>query len=160
MADVHNRTQRRRNMSAIRGRDTKPEVVLRRLLHRRGLRYRLHDTGLPGKPDLVFPQFNAVLFVHGCFWHQHSNCKIASLPKTNVEFWTKKLSGNKERDFRNYRELVTSGWRVGVIWECATRKKEFDLDRLVNNILGSDSWEIPEPFYKSSSLRVLSSELF
>ena len=112
------------------------------------------------RPDIVMRKHRICIFVHGCFWHQHSNCKIASLPKTNVAFWTKKLSGNKERDLRNYRELVTSGWRVGVIWECATREREFDADLLVNNILGSDSWEIPEPFSKSDSLQALSSEPF
>ena len=147
-------------MSNIRSKNTKPEVLMRKLLHARGFRFRIGQKIEKTRPDIVMRKYRICIFVHGCFWHQHSNCKIASLPKTNVEFWTKKLSGNKERDLRNYRELVTSGWRVGVIWECAIRKKEFDSDLLVKNILGSDSWEIPEPFSKSDSLKALSSELF
>ena len=158
--DVVKPEKRSQMMRNIRSRNTKPEVLVRKLLHARGLRFRIGQKIEKTRPDIVMRKHRICIFVHGCFWHQHRNCKIASLPKTNVEFWTKKLSGNKERDFRNYRELVTSGWRVGVIWECATRKKELDADLLVNNILASDSWEIPEPFSKSDSLKALSSEPF
>jgi len=120
MADVLTPEQRRYNMSRIRGRDTKPEMLIRRGLHARGLRYRLHDRSLPGRPDLIFPKFRAAVFVHGCFWHFHG-CALSKLPVTRQDFWLQKLGRNKLRDQHAVRALVEDGWRVLVIWECAFR---------------------------------------
>lgn len=108
-------------MSGIRGRDTKPEMTVRRYLHGCGLRYRLHDRSLPGAPDLVFRKFRVVVMVHGCFWHQHQNCQYATTPKNNSEFWQTKFAGNVERDKRSIERLVATGWRVIVLWECGLR---------------------------------------
>jgi DNA mismatch endonuclease (patch repair protein) len=107
-------------MAAIKGSDTKLELLIRKLLHQRGFRYRLHDRKLPGKPDLVFPRYQAVLFVNGCFWHGHE-CPQFHWPKTRPEFWQDKISGNMSRDLLNYATLAATGWRVGLIWECATK---------------------------------------
>ena len=105
-------------MAAIKGSDTKSELLIRTLLHQRGFRYRLHDRKLPGKPDMVFPKFRAVLFVNGCFWHGH-DCSQFHLPKTREEFWQEKIGGNVRRDLRNEAALSAAGWRIGLIWECA-----------------------------------------
>lgn len=105
-------------MSRIGGKDTKPELLLRRALHALGLRYRLHGKDLPGKPDLVFPKHRAVVFVHGCFWHRHQGCKVATSPKSNIEFWQAKFSRNVQRDAANVAALERRGWRVFVAWEC------------------------------------------
>lgn len=120
MADVLTVAQRRFNMSRIRGRDTKPELILRLGLHARGLRFRLHRRDLPGCPDLVLPRFNAVLFVHGCFWHGHG-CAMFKLPVTRAKFWATKIEGNRARDACALRRLERSGWRTLVLWECALR---------------------------------------
>jgi DNA mismatch endonuclease (patch repair protein) len=120
MTDVLTAAQRQLNMSRIRGRDTKPEMLVRQGLHARGLRYRLHDRKLPGRPDLVFPRHGAVVFVHGCFWHAHG-CALSKLPATRQDFWKKKLEGNAARDRRAIDALRADGWRVLVIWECALR---------------------------------------
>lgn len=105
-------------MSLVRGRDTKPELRVRKALHAEGLRYRLHDASLPGKPDLTFPSRRIALFVHGCFWHRHEGCPAARLPKSRSDFWIPKLTGNAARDQRNAAALRALGWRVLVIWEC------------------------------------------
>ena len=105
-------------MSRIRGKDTGPELALRRVLHRLGLRYRLHGAGLPGKPDLVFRRYKTVVFVHGCFWHRHPKCNIATTPKSNTLFWVEKFERNVARDKRVSAVLVTMGWKVVVVWEC------------------------------------------
>ena len=105
-------------MSAIKGKNSRGELRVRKFLHRAGFRYRLHESGLPGKPDIVLPRFNAVVFVHGCFWHQHRGCKEGRLPKSNVRFWRTKLDGNVRRDFRNVRRLRRQGLRVFIVWEC------------------------------------------
>jgi len=110
---------RRRNMSAIKGRNTKPELTLRRLLHRMGYRFRLHQRDLPGTPDLVFPSRRTIVFVHGCFWHRHVGCRNAVLPATRREFWDAKLTENVSRDARNIARLEAAGWHTIVIWECA-----------------------------------------
>ena len=120
MSDVLTPEQRRLNMSRIRGRDTKPEMILRRGLHAQGLRFRLHRKDLPGKPDLVFPQHRAVILAHGCFWHRHK-CPMFKWPATRAEFWNKKISGNRERDQAALDALRDVGWRVLVVWECALR---------------------------------------
>lgn len=123
MADVHDKATRSRNMAAIKGKDTKPEVWLRKELFKRGFRYRLHRKDLPGKPDIVLPRFNTVIFVNGCFWHCHEGCPYFKLPKSNPNFWQKKLLRNQERDTNNYRSLIDNGWKVIVVWECAVKGK-------------------------------------
>ena len=120
MADVVDPATRSRMMSGIRGKDTKPELVVRRGLHRRGLRYRLHAPGVFGKPDLVFPSRRAVIFVNGCFWHGH-DCRYFKLPTTRPEFWRHKIERNRERDAEVASRLEAEGWRRLVIWECALR---------------------------------------
>lgn len=123
MADVHTPAQRRHNMQRVRGRDTKPEMLLRRGLHARGFRYRLHQRNLPGRPDLVFPRYRAVIFVHGCFWHGH-DCPLFRWPATRREFWEKKIKDNRARDARAIEALQNAGWRVLIVWECALRGPE------------------------------------
>lgn len=123
MPDIVDRATRSRMMASIGNRDTIPELVLRRALHSRGLRYRLHDRKLSGTPDLVFPRFGAVCFVHGCFWHRHAGCPWAATPATRGQFWQAKFDSNVERDRRNQRELLTAGWRVAIVWECALRNR-------------------------------------
>jgi len=130
MVDVHTPEQRSRNMSAIRGRNTKPELVVRSLVHRMGFRYRLHRKDLPGKPDLVFPALRRVVFVHGCFWHMH-DCPYGRVrPATRAEFWSEKRGGNVERDRRHAADLIEAGWRALVIWECETRDPQMLAARL------------------------------
>jgi DNA mismatch endonuclease, patch repair protein len=118
MPDIVDSATRSRMMSGIRGRDTRPELKVRRFLHRAGFRYRLHAYLLPGKPDLVLPRYHAVVFVHGCFWHRHRGCRFAYLPKSREAFWRAKLEGNAVRDARVAESLRRSGWRVFVVWEC------------------------------------------
>lgn len=119
-------------MSKVKGKDTRPEMTVRRTLHRLGCRYRLHRKDLPGSPDIVMPSRKLVLFVHGCFWHRHENCKMASTPKTREEFWDAKFDANMARDRRNTESLEQMGWRVEVIWECETKKPERLLKVLTN----------------------------
>ncbi len=118
MADVVDKATRSRMMSGIKGKNTKPELLVRRYLHGRGLRYRLHVKRLPGTPDLVLPKYRTVVFVHGCFWHQHKGCRYATIPKTRQEFWLEKLTANCSRDLANEIKLGELGWRVVTIWEC------------------------------------------
>lgn len=120
MADIMTSAQRSRRMSLIRSKDTKPELALRRALHARGHRYRLHVSDLPGKPDLVFGPARAVVFVNGCFWHGHK-CATGHIPKTNTAFWNTKIATNRRRDARNIRRIRDEGWRVFVVWECKLR---------------------------------------
>jgi DNA mismatch endonuclease (patch repair protein) len=120
MVDVLSPQQRSFNMSRIRGRDTKPEILLRRGLHARGFRFRLHRKDLPGRPDLVFSGRRAVIFVHGCFWHGH-DCPMCRLPATRADFWAAKIEKNRCRDLKAVKALGSSGWRVLVVWECALR---------------------------------------
>ena len=107
-------------MSSIRGKDTKPEIMVRKALFARGFRYRLHYKGLPSRPDMVFPKYRAVILVNGCFWHLH-HCHLFKWPSTRPEFWKQKLEGNRSRDLRNLEALKEQGWRVFVIWECALK---------------------------------------
>lgn len=118
MTDVLSPQERSKRMSLIKGKDTRPEMALRKVLHGLGLRYRLHGPGLPGKPDLVFPRYKAVVFVHGCFWHRHAKCSIATIPKSNIAFWLEKFEKNMIRDVRVTEALEELGWRVFVAWEC------------------------------------------
>ena len=120
MADVLTPEQRQLNMSRIKGKDTKPEMLIRRGLHARGLRYRLHDRSLSGRPDLVFPRYRTTVFIHGCFWHAHG-CALSKLPATRQDFWRTKLAANAARDRKAVDALQAAGWRVLVIWECALR---------------------------------------
>jgi DNA mismatch endonuclease (patch repair protein) len=111
-------------MAAIKGKNTKPEMIVRSVCHAMGLRYRLHRKDLPGKPDLVLPKHRLCIFVHGCFWHRHPGCKYAYTPKSRPEFWLPKLAKNVERDLSAQQALETLGWRVAVIWECQTKNRE------------------------------------
>lgn len=121
MTDTVSRAVRSRMMSSVRSKDTKPEIAVRHCLFSRGFRYRLHRRDLPGSPDLVFPKYSAVIFIHGCFWHQH-DCPKSRLPETRLEWWKAKLEGNRRRDELSIRCLREQGWRVLIIWECAIRK--------------------------------------
>jgi DNA mismatch endonuclease, patch repair protein len=124
MTDVHTREQRSRNMAAIRGKDTKPEIKVRSVLHALGYRFRLHRKDLPGKPDIVLPKFRVAVFVHGCFWHSHS-CRYGRVvPATRAEFWSAKRAGTVERDEKKKRALEELGWRVLSLWECEMKDRE------------------------------------
>lgn len=130
MTDVVDSQTRSRMMSGIRGKNTRPELILRRGLHRLGFRYRLHGK-LPGKPDLVFARFQAVIFVHGCFWHLH-DCHLFKWPSTRREFWREKIEGNRARDERNCEHLIDAGWRILTIWECALKgRTRWEHDELI-----------------------------
>ena len=129
MVDIVDPLTRSRMMSGIRGRDTTPELMVRRALFRRGFRFARKKTGLPGSPDLVLPKWRVAVFVHGCFWHWHG-CHLSKMPANNRPFWKQKLEGNQDRDIRAEMTLVSMGWRVAIIWECSLRGKvaagEFD----------------------------------
>lgn len=134
MTDVLTPAQRRRCMAAIRGEDTKPELIVRSLVHRMGYRFRLHRRDLPGKPDLVFPGRRKIVFVHGCFWHQHPRCRYATRPATRRQFWAAKLDGNRRRDRKVRSQLRKLGWEVQVVWECQTKNLE-QLERRLHEFL-------------------------
>ena len=123
MADIVSPEKRSEMMSGIQGKNTKPEITVRRLLHKLGYRFSLHRKDLPGCPDIVLPKWRKVIFVNGCYWHGHKNCHLFRPPKTRTEFWTNKIEGNQARDQRNYAALENAGWKVLVIWECAVSKK-------------------------------------
>lgn len=133
MSDIVSPETRSRMMSGIRGKDTRPEMTVRRGLHAAGFRYRLHVRSLPGRPDLVLRKYSAVCLIHGCYWHRHPGCPHATCPATRTEFWQEKFRANVERDGRQRRQLQTMGWRVAVIWECALKQKRADpaLARLI-----------------------------
>ncbi|MRW90180.1 DNA mismatch endonuclease Vsr [Duganella sp. FT80W] len=136
MTDVHTPERRSRNMQAIRGKNTRPEVLLRKLLFSRGFRYRLHVSSLPGKPDIVLPKHRTVIFVQGCFWHGH-DCHLFTLPQTRREFWLTKIRANQQRDQRNVLALRSAGWRVICVWECALRGRlKWDEGALLNHLTG------------------------
>jgi DNA mismatch endonuclease (patch repair protein) len=125
--DIYTQEKRSDLMSRVKSKNTKPELAVRSILHRMGYRFRLHRKDLPGIPDLILPKFKTVIFVHGCFWHQHEGCKKATLPKQNADFWLDKLTQNIERDRRVQAELEELGWQVFTVWECEVKK-------------GSDEW--------------------
>ena len=133
MTDIVSKEQRSWNMSRIRSKHTTPELAVRSILHRMGLRFRLHQADLPGRPDLVLTKLKTVLFVHGCFWHRHNRCRFAYTPKSRVTFWTAKLEGNANRDHRVKQELQRLGWQVVTIWECQT-KEQASLTRLLGRL--------------------------
>jgi len=124
--------QRSRNMSAIKSKNTKPEIKVRKILHSMGYRFRLHSKDLPGSPDIVLPKYKTVIFVHGCFWHRHENCKYASTPKTRKEFWNKKFTENKKRDSEIQEKIKILDWRSVVIWECETKNIENLRDKIID----------------------------
>ena len=124
MTDSFSKDVRSRMMSKIRSKDTKPEKIVRSLMHSLGLRFRLHDSKLPGSPDLVMKKFRTVVYVHGCFWHSHPGCKYATRPKSNLDYWDGKLKNNVERDKLNQKEITAMGWRSIILWECETKYLE------------------------------------
>lgn len=131
MTDSLDKQSRSKVMSKVRHKDTRPEMVVRRLIHGLGFRYRLHAKDLPGKPDITFRKKRKVIFVHGCFWHRHSECKLARLPKSRTDFWVPKLERNKIRDEKVIAQLIEEGWEVLVIWECQTN----DIEQLEKKLL-------------------------
>ena len=136
MADVHDKETRSYNMSRIKGKDTKPEMVVRKFLHAQGYRYRLHDKKLPGKPDIVLPKHKTIIQVHGCFWHGHEGCRYFVIPKTKTEWWTEKIRKTKEKDLVNQEILENSGWKVITLFECdlKPKKKEETLLNLLKEL--------------------------
>ena len=135
MSDSLSPADRSALMSRVRNRNTAPEVVVRKVAHRLGLRFRLHRKDLPGTPDLVFPQYRLVVFVHGCFWHQHPGCRRASVPKTNASKWLEKFERNRSRDATTKCALEAKGWDVLVIWECETRSKDGLAEKLLARLI-------------------------
>ena len=123
---------RSKNMSAIKSKNTKPEIEVRKLLHSMGFRFRLHRKDLPGSPDIFLPKFKTVIFVHGCFWHRHENCKYASNPKTRREFWESKFKANVKRDIKNQVKLKSLGWESTIIWGCEIKNKRLLINKLQN----------------------------
>lgn len=122
MADVHEPEVRSYNMSQIKGKDTKPELLVRKYIHANGFRYRLHVKKLPGKPDIVLTRHHTVIFIHGCFWHGHVGCKYFVVPKTRTKWWLKKINRNKKKDLECYSALQKEGWKIIIIWECELKK--------------------------------------
>lgn len=137
MADVHNRQTRSYNMSRIRSKDTKPELLVRRFLHANGFRYRLHDCKLPGRPDIVLPRYKTVIFVHGCFWHGHARCKYFKVPQTRTQWWLDKIGRNRANDAKAVKTLRKGGWKVVVVWGCKLKnlKAEITLSTMLNKII-------------------------
>jgi DNA mismatch endonuclease (patch repair protein) len=139
MADVHDQKTRSYNMSRIKSKGTKPELLVRKFLFANGFRYKLHDKKLPGKPDIVLPKYRTVIFVHGCFWHGHKNCKYFVVPKTRTEWWLNKINRNIANDKKSDLELTKDGWRVINIWECNLKPKNSveTLTKLISKIVTS-----------------------
>jgi len=134
MADVHDTKTRSYNMSRIRSGDTKPEMLVRKFLHANGYRYKLHDKTLPGKPDIVLPKYKTIIFIHGCFWHGHANCKYFVVPKTRTQWWLDKINHNKANDEKAIKALKKDGWKIITIWECQLKhdRIEKSLTALLN----------------------------
>ncbi|MDP5904267.1 very short patch repair endonuclease [Pseudomonas aeruginosa] len=143
MVDTISADERSHIMSLVKGKNTRPEMLVRRLVHGAGFRYRLHDAKLPGKPDLVFSRKHKVIFVHGCFWHRHEGCALARIPKSNQEFWLAKLEGNKARDEVNLRQLHEAGWDTLVVWECELRNLD-TVEQRLRTFLASTTTILPE----------------
>lgn len=134
--DVHSKETRSFNMSRIKGKDTKPEILVRKYLFSQGLRYRLYSKTLPGRPDIVLPKYRTVIFIHGCFWHGHEGCRYFVVPKTRTEWWLNKININRENDRKNYELLKEMRWNVITVWECSLRKekRESTLNDILNMI--------------------------
>ena len=141
MTDIYTKDKRSKIMSNIGSVSTKPEIIIRKSLFSKGFRYRINYKKLPGKPDIVLPKYRTVIFVHGCFWHAHSNCKYSHLPKSNIEFWENKISSNINRDKNNIEQLVDLKWNIIVIWECEIKKKSLEslIEEVANCILTKTS---------------------
>jgi len=139
--DNFSKSKRSEIMSKVSGKDTKPEILVRKYLFSKGFRYRKNVSNLPGKPDIVLPKYKTVIFVHGCFWHGHKNCEAARLPESNIEYWTKKLTSNNKRDLKNKKLLKLLGWNVIIIWECEliNKKRNKRLNILLNKIYNNKS---------------------
>ncbi|WP_345207800.1 very short patch repair endonuclease [Chryseobacterium ginsengisoli] len=133
MADKHTPEQRRFNMQQIKSKNTKPEVLLRKILFSKGYRYRINSKNLPGKPDIVLKKYNTIIFVNGCFWHGHKNCTYFVIPKTNTDFWINKINANKNRDQNNFKSLLKLGWNIITIWECELKKD--NIEKTVNKLI-------------------------
>lgn len=149
--DIWPKAKRSAVMGRIRGRNTKPELLLRSLLHRSGLRYSLRTGGLPGRPDIVLPKFRTVIFVHGCFWHRHPGCPVATMPKTRTAFWQAKFDSNVQRDARNGAALRKLGWKVLVVWECHTLDNPAQVLARIRETLGLSV----DPGYHMPDRRIL-----
>lgn len=136
MTDVHSKEVRSYNMSRIKGKDTKPELLVRKFLFAQGFRYRLHDKKLPGKPDIVLPKYKTVIFIHGCFWHGHKGCRYYVIPKTRTEWWLSKINANEVKDSANTDKLKQENWKVIVLWECELKpdKRQETLTGLLNEL--------------------------
>ena len=133
MADVHDKETRSYNMSRVKSKDTGPELLVRKFLHANGFRYRLHVKNLPGKPDIVLPKYKTAIFVHGCFWHGHKDCKYFTIPKTRSDWWREKINKNIENDEKAFHALQAAGWKVMEIWGCDLNKKK--LENTLSNLL-------------------------
>jgi len=140
--DIWGKDKRSAVMARIRGRDTKPELIVRSLLHRAGVRFSLRRKDWPGKPDSVRPKYKAVIFVHGCFWHRHKGCKVATMPKTRQDFWQAKFEANVARDKRNQRDLKKAGWKVLVLWECEILRDPFAVVGDVLKVIRPDTADL------------------
>ena len=143
--DVHSPAQRSFNMSKIRGKDTRPEMVVRRWLWANGYRYRLHRKDLPGRPDIVLSKYHAIIFVHGCFWHRHG-CKYSTFPSTRQNFWQTKFEGNVQRDKDNQARLTSQGWRVFVLWECEINRWDLYLEHRIKTFISNGSVNVEVDF--------------
>ncbi len=150
MTDIVSPEKRSQMMAGIRGKNTKPEIQVRKLLHAAGFRFRLHRKDLPGKPDIILPKYKVVIFVHGCFWHGHENCHLFRLPKSRIDFWEAKISGNVKRDKHKQKQLLNDGWRVLLVRECALKGKTtldtFTLDKEIKQFIFD-----PEQFFHEIS---------
>jgi len=135
--DTFSKSKRSEIMAKVSGANTKPEIIVRKFLFSKGFRYRINVKNLQGKPDIVLPKYKTIIFIHGCFWHGHQNCEAATLPTSNIEYWTKKVSSNIARDFKNTQQLKSNGWKVITVWECELRKKVLNitLSELVSQVL-------------------------
>jgi DNA mismatch endonuclease (patch repair protein) len=141
MADVHSKEVRSYNMSRIKGKDTKPEMLVRKFLHAHGFRYRLHVKKMPGKPDIVLPKYKTVIFIHGCFWHGHEHCKYYVIPKTRTEWWLNKINSNIANDRKAYTALKNEGWQIITLWECQLKQRNAmgTLNTILDYLAGSTS---------------------
>lgn len=136
MADVHDKQTRSYNMSQIKGKNTKPEILVRKFLFSKGFRFRLHVKDLPGKPDIVLPKYKTIIFINGCFWHGHDNCKYFVIPKTRTDWWLNKIYGNKQKDSENFIQLSQIGWKIVTIFECELKRDKLNntLNRLLDEL--------------------------
>lgn len=147
MPDSLSFDQRHHNMSAIHSASTHPELTLRHSLWHQGFRFRINDKSLPGRPDIVLPKYRTVIFVHGCFWHGHKNCRYYTVPKTNTEFWVTKVARNRERDQEVWRKLEANGWNVIIVWECQLKKSSFDktIEQVTADIIrNGDNYQVTQ----------------